>query len=328
MENKIFKRSSADILNRILSNIEQNKKERKFRLYDFLYSEQNESILDNNKKNIKFEGKEPYYGFSKQTATQTMSRITSRKGKLTDEIVSLIAKNTDSSYSEIVWGITEGKMKQIDYLFFNYLIIDMFYDAFLSEKYSNKVLSILKDYIPFTKYIYENNILYEPDKEKLQNKLETEEFQNIFSDAVKRFLILAEENFRIDGTFFLEYYIDYFKSKDNSLRNLSKTIEEFFDKCYQEYFEFVMSEYGDRYGLSAYELLQKCVGLTMTEFEMKNRSFNEDTDLLSKRIDAKDEEWFLKKDLVIATLNYVDTLANYQSKIEEVIFHSNSGRFF
>lgn len=50
------------------------------------------------------------------------------------------------------------------------------------------------------------------------------------------------------------------------------------------------------------------------------RHFNnfEEVNLLTERIDKDDEEWILKKELVLATYNFVDTLANYQKKIEAI----------
>ena len=72
--------------------------------------------------------------------------------------------------------------------------------------------------------------------------------------------------------------------------------------------------YGDSYGIESYQLLDKCVKMTLTEYEMSHFEAN----LLEERVDDKDEEWVLKKELVIATYNFVDTLANYQKKIETI----------
>lgn len=47
--------------------------------------------------------------------------------------------------------------------------------------------------------------------------------------------------------------------------------------------------------------------------------------LLEARINQEDQEWTLKKELVIATLNYVDMLASYQKKIEDITLNVERG---
>ena len=152
------------------------------------------------------------------------------------------------------------------------------------------------------------------DKSELEKLFGTEEFNEIIADATRRFLVLADISMKGENTSVWKLYMKYFLYKENTLKNLSKTIEEFFDFCYETCFQFVVHGYGDSYGIESYQLLDKCVKMTLTEYEMSHFEAN----LLEERVDDNDEEWVLKKELVIATYNFVDTLANYQKKIETI----------
>ena len=62
--------------------------------------------------------------------------------------------------------------------------------------------------------------------------------------------------------------------------------------------------------------------MTLTEYEMEHFNNWNEISLLKERIAENDEEWVLKKELVIATYNFVDTLASYQRKIEDITLKS------
>ena len=68
--------------------------------------------------------------------------------------------------------------------------------------------------------------------------------------------------------------------------------------------------------------MDDCVEMTLTEYEMEHFNNWNEISLLKERIAENDEEWVLKKELVIATYNFVDTLASYQRKIEDITLKS------
>ena len=259
--------------------------------------------------------------FQKKTSTEIMSRIVNYKGKITDEIAKLISENMGISYSELVWGANRKGMEYFDTLFYNEFWINVFTDALLSPEYKCKIISIFKDFIPFSKFIIKNNVLYITDKKILEELFSTEEFEKIISDTTNRFLILADMSTQSENTNIWEQYMKYFLFEDNTLKNLSKTIQKFFDYCFENYFQFVLDEYGNQYGLEAYRLLDDCVAMTLAEYNMLHYPAK----LLEARINQEDQEWTLKKELVIATLNYVDMLASYQKKIEDITLNVEWG---
>lgn len=318
MKDNIFKTTATSVIMRIVREIEKFKEDNNMYLYQLLYSRDNQRI-------IKDSGRigEPYYSFSKRTSTETMSRIINGKGKITDEVATLISENMGIPYSKLVWGVHERGMTPLDFLFYNIFWVNVFNDAIHSPKYKYKVIKLFKDYIPFSKFIVKNKIRFITNQSQLDELFETEEFDQIISDATKRFLLLADISMKSENLSVWKLYMQYFLSKENSLKNLSKTIEEFFDYCYKEYFQFVVDAYGNSYGLVAYQLLDDCVEMTLTEYEMEHFNNWNEVDLLKERIAENDEEWILKKELVIATYNFVDTLANYQKKIEEVTLKNN-----
>ncbi|HFU4123207.1 TPA: hypothetical protein ACGO7R_001127 [Streptococcus suis] len=310
---EVFKRTSHIVIARVIRDVKKHKKEYNLHYYELLYSKDNERIINDSNRIG-----EPYYSFSKKTATETMSRIINNKGKITDEVARLIAENMGIPYSKLIWGVHDKGMTQLDLLFYQIFWVELFYDALLSSKYKSQVIGLFKDYIPFTKFIVKNKIQYITKKSELEKIFNTAEFDQIISDATRRFLILAEVSMQYEKVSVWKLYMRYFSSKDNSLKNLSKTIEDFFDFCYEEYFQYVMDGYGNNYGLAAYGLLEECAGMTLTEYEMEHFDNWNDVNLLTERINIDDEEWILKKELVIATYNFVDTLANYQKKIEDI----------
>ena len=317
MKNSIFKTTATSIIARVIREVEKFKDDNNMHLYQLLYSRDYQRI-------IRDSGRigEPYYSFSKRTSTETMSRIINGKGKITDEVAILISENMDVPYSKLIWGAHELGMTQLDFLFYNIFWINVFTDAIHSSKYKYKVIELFKDYIPFSKFIVKNKIRFITNQSQLDELFGTEEFNQIISDATKRFLILADISLRHEKLSVWKLYMQYFLSKENSLKNLSKTIEEFFDYCYEEYFQFVVDDYGNSYGLVAYQLLDDCVEMTLTEYEMEHFNNWNEINLLKERIAKNDEEWVLKKELVIATYNFVDTLANYQRKIEDITLKS------
>ncbi|WP_438836725.1 hypothetical protein [Streptococcus pluranimalium] len=313
MANKIFKKTSNWIINRVILNIEKYHKQNDLPLYALLYSKENQQIIDDNG-----DTGEPYYSFSKKTSTETMSRILKRKGKITDKVAQLIAENMGTTYPKLIWGVHEKGLTLLDLLSYEIFWISVFQDALLSPKYRYKVIKLFNDYIPFARFIARNKIGVIDDEERLEELLNSTEFGQIMSEATRRFLILADISMRYEDITVPKLYITYFLEKENSLKNLSKTIEQFFDYCYEEYFQYVIDAYGDDYGLAAYQLLEKCTEMTLVEYKMNQIDY--DVNLLEERVDKKDEEWILKKELVIATYNFVDTLASYQKQIEEVKF--------
>lgn len=316
VNNTTFNRTKYCIIVRITHKIRTFKERNGIYLYEFLYSKDNQRIIDENQTID-----EPYYGFSKKTSTEIMSRIVNYKGKITDEIAKLISENMGISYSELVWGANRKGMKYFDTVFYNEFWVNVFTDALLSPEYKCKIISIFKDYIPFSKFIIKNNVLYITDKKILEELFSTDEFEKIISDTTNRFLILADMSARSKNTNIWEQYIKYFLFEDNTLKNLSKTIQKFFDYCFENYFQFILDEYGNQYGLEAYRLLDDCVAMTLAEYNMLHYPVK----LLEARINQEDQEWTLKKELVIATLNYVDMLASYQKKIEDITLNVERG---
>ncbi len=293
--------------------IENYKNQNEIPLYQLLYSKDNQRIIDDTD-----DIGEPYYSFSKKTSTETMSRILRRRGKITDKVAQLIAENMGTTYAQLIWGAHKKGMTFLDSIAYESFWFSVFHDALLSSKYRHKVIELFNDYIPFAKFIVRNEIGVIEDEGRLEELLNSMEFDQIISDATRRFLILADISMRFENITVQELYITYFLEKENSLKNLSKTIEEFFDYCYEEYFQYVIHAYGDDYGLAAYQLLENCAEMTLVEYQMEKRDY--DINLLEERIDEQDEEWILKKELIIATYNFVDTLANYQKRIEDIKF--------
>lgn len=309
-----FKKTSHHVISRIITKIKLYKDTNHLHYYDLLYSKDNKRIIDDSERIG-----EPYYSFSKKTSTETMSRIINNKGKITDEVARLIAENMGISYPELVWGIGDQQGLSIEnMMFYSLFWREVFYDALLSSKHRYKVIELFKDYIPFSKFIVKNKVRFIFNRKHLEEIFDTEEFDQIISDATRRFLKLAEISLKHENLSVLDIYRRYFLSKNNPLKKLSKTIEQFFEFCYEEYFQFVVDSYGDNYGLEAYQLLDDCVSMTLTEYEMRHFNNFEEVNLLTERIDKDDEEWILKKELVLATYNFVDTLANYQKKIEAI----------
>ena len=308
MKNSIFRTTASSIIARVIREVEKFKDDNSMHLYQLLYSRANQRI-------IRDSGRigEPYYSFSKRTSTETMSRIINGKGKITDEVAILISENMGVPCSKLIWGVHELGMTQLDFLFYNLFWINVFTDAIHSSKYKYKIIELFKDYIPFSKFIVKNKIRFITNQSQLDELFGTEEFNQI---------ILADISLRHQKLSVWKLYMQYFLSKENSLKNLSKTIEEFFDYCHEEYFQFVVDDYGNSYGLVAYQLLDDCVEMTLTEYEMEHFNNWNEISLLKERIAENDEEWVLKKELVIATYNFVDTLASYQRKIEDITLKS------
>lgn len=309
MNSNIFETTKGKVLDNLIGKIQCYKKNNNLHLYELLYSKDNQRIINDSNRIG-----EPYYSFSKKTSTETMSRILNGKGKITDEVARLIAENMGTSYSTLIWRVNEEGMTLLDLVFYNTFWVSVFYDALLSPKYKHKIIELFRDYIPFSKFIIKNGIKYIDEKSELEKLFGTEEFNEIIADATRRFLVLADISMKGENTSVWKLYMKHFLYKENTLKNLSKTIEEFFDFCYETCFQFVVHAYGDSYGIESYQLLDKCVKMTLTEYEMSHFGAN----LLEERVDDNDEEWVLKKELVIATYNFVDTLANYQKKIETI----------
>jgi hypothetical protein len=180
VNNTTFNRTKYCIIVRITHKIRTFKEKNGIYLYEFLYSKDNQRIIDENQTID-----EPYYGFSKKTSTEIMSRIVNYKGKITDEIAKLISENMGISYSELVWGANRKGMKYFDTVFYNEFWVNVFIDALLSPEYKCKIISIFKDYIPFSKFIIKNNVLYITDKKILEELFSTDEFEKIISDTTK-----------------------------------------------------------------------------------------------------------------------------------------------
>ncbi|GAB2021110.1 hypothetical protein RyT2_01830 [Pseudolactococcus yaeyamensis] len=318
MDKDIFRNTADSIVTKLISDIKSYKKVNNLHLYELLYSKDNQRII-NDSNGIG----EPYYSFSKRTSTETMSRIINSKGKITDEVAKLIAENMGIPYSTLVWGVHEKGMNQHYFRsHYNFFWDDVFYDALLSSKYKFKVIELFKDYIPFSKFIVKNEVRLIDDKSELEKLFNTDEFRQIIVDATRRFLLLADASMRLENISVWQLYTQYFISRDNTLKNLSKTIDSFFSFCYEEYFQFVIDAQGSNYGLEAYNLLEECVEMTLVEYEMENPNNWNGVNLLEERSDEMKEEWILKKELVIDTYNFVDRLANYQKRIEEITLKS------
>lgn len=315
----IFK-SSGDYVEYLLNlKIKNYIKNNNLKQYEILYSKKNEVTISSNSQNPNFAGKEPYYGFSRQISTQTMSRLLNRKIKYTDEIVETIAENMNSTYSNLIWNVV-GDAEGIDYfsyqIFLPQFLFKVFCDAFISEKYNSDIVKLLIDYVPFSEYIVKKRLRLLAFSNTTSRKefIEDSEFQNIIFAAVQRLILKLEiESQRVYSMSFSKYYSFYFGTKQDTLRNLSKTIDHFFELIKEDFFDLLTPNDGRSYGWIAYNLLEDEVHKNLFEYQI-----NRGSDLLTDKIDDNDVYFKNKKEITIDTLNYVERLAKFQKVFDEL----------
>lgn len=233
-KNGIFKNSAKFLHKSISHNLINFLNEKNQPQYNLLIDDSvPERILNGEIKNIDAEN---YYSHSKEGASSKISNLLQCKEKYSDGIIELICKNIDKSVDEIVWLKLPTKDNNYNsFIFYLNIIIPMLYDAFCSNDYHDYMKNYILEYYDFSDVTIKNiqgaytNIEEYYDSMKrifiyiFQNKLE------IKFDAIAR-----------DKGFinFHEYFLDFFNTKKNPLRNLEKYYSEFFILMKKEFLDY------------------------------------------------------------------------------------------
>ncbi|MGF2142714.1 hypothetical protein ACQUD9_08585 [Vagococcus fluvialis] len=299
---ELFEGTAKYIKLQMVKKIRAYKSKNNIKLYDFLF-------LKNKNNSLIYDYDEPYYGRTKQTATQTMSRVLNKDYKITDEMSCVISDNMKIDSSEFIWeaSVREVSVFRRNNIFF--IFCKILEDAFISNKYNEIIKNMFIDYIPFSKIIVDRALIYQNYSEyRKELLLNDEEFKNVFSNASKRLfdkidISLIKEN----EVGFVKFYSDFFCYKDNSLKNISGTIEVFFSLCEKELFGEQIASERDSQGLIVYNLLEWQNELIIPEYE-----------IFYNKNEIKKEYLELQKSLKYSNEIYINSLEIYQKKVDQL----------
>ncbi|WP_373761114.1 hypothetical protein [Streptococcus ferus] len=337
---------SANFLNdRVLGIIRKYKDTYQLPNYKLLYVREKENVKEN--VNVKENGNEircdPYYGNKKSTSTQVMSRILRGKTLLTDKQFSIIAENMKVSKFELLFGTTcyinSEKTEMYEYTpVFGFFINKMLEEAFVSDKYCNTVIDLLKDSAQFSIYLINSmpkpkyrDIFgdiqdsqlenFENSKEKRAEMLKDSEFAEIFWNATERLLNKIDYNLCKNEYYepnFTTISVEFFRGQNKIFPDLASSLDKFFIFCKKEFFEkYTPNIQHTSYGLLAFNLLKHEVNNARQDFLDEKEDDCDVIDLLEN--DLVEGFWKLKRKLALSTINYANELLELQQGIDRKI---------
>lgn len=314
MEKKLIFWGTIELIEKeVLRRLNTFKKNNKLSLHKLLY-------ISTEKSSEKLSYEEPYYGKSKITAKQTMSRILNGKGKLTDKIAEIIAKNYHTTIPELAWlvpfvdeepthpvALVYTKM-EIDSIMFP-IFHKIMEDAFLSDKYGEEVTNLLIGYVCFARRVTFTKYVNGDGFNKV-NAYTSINFRRDFKSACYWLYKKMDFHYEYRKSFsgFSALYREFLFSKKTTLKNRDKVLEELF--CWIiENPEFRPSQY--TYGKQAYELLEYKIAQDILEFEICEEGF-----LLN--VIPSSDYWKIKKKEVKDALRYVKSLEKAQKSMAKI----------
>lgn len=307
---KIFFNSSEFLVAKLQSEILN------YKITNNLYSYQLLRKHDQNsdKKN------EPYYGGSKYTASQVISKLKKNKNSLTDKQLRIISENMNLKRCELLLGLKEvPKLQNTIYTStpkFQNFFCNLMKDAFISDTYYLDVIGILKDYVPFSKKIFliemPNNIRITSfaSKKRIHNKvfrkllITKNEFLTLFHQTTIRLIdkINIEYFYKknIVSNFETDTFV-FFDKHNKILYDSSKVIEQYFLYCKENYFSYNSK---NSYGTLLYDLLQN----ELSYFESRNKK-------LQKNLSTEEEQRLV---FIYSILSFGDLLEKRQIEIDKI----------
>ncbi|GAB6683392.1 hypothetical protein [Streptococcus uberis] len=307
-----FKNSSKFLKDKLISDILNFKNENNLFAYELLYEKER-------KKN---DMTEPYYGNSKSTATQVISKLKNNQ-PVSDSVLEIISSNVGRNFFELFLGIKkignpEHYIAEKKFLFFFTKVLE---DAFLSDDYFEIIINVFKDYVPFTKklsmsinptiknrdintfdenanslnnysisgkknnlIIRNNTIVKDANFRKIL--LNDSEFTEIFWEASIRLVdkINLFYNFKDSGKTFELETINYFKDQNRILMNLQVIVENYFISFKNIFLKSKGNYLTDlSFGSVLYDLMFEMVNTTKFDKEEENFSNMKENLLLKER---------------------------------------------
>ncbi|UVF02714.1 hypothetical protein [Streptococcus equinus] len=313
MEN-IFK-NTADMLEKYsIQTIKDYKELSNLSLHELLYNPVYEDLARFDKSI------QPYYGRSKDTAKQALSRVLNGKAKLTDEMVSILSKNMSMTINDLAWGLSETlRERQVNYaqhLFLDYvensrmesLFFSIFQDAFLSEKYGELVTEMLEGYVPFairssyTRYVNGDGF----DKRRaFSNPSFRREFWRACEWLYSKLNFIYRE--KTETSWMSTRYRSFIK-KNNSVKNRARIIEKFFNFIAEDE-KMYPSEFN--YGKQVKALIDDKVVTAILEYN----GFYHGMLLFEKNVN---KYWKIKNQELKDTLKYIRTLEKRQKEMSKI----------
>lgn len=299
---ELFEGTTKYIRQQMVEKIKVYKSKNNMKLYDFLF-------LENRNNPLSCDYDEPYYGRTKQTATQTMSRVLNNKYKITDEMSSVISDNMKIDKSEFIWGASMKGLTVFTRNNIHFTFCKMLEDCFISDKYNEVIMKIFIDYIPFSKIIVDRLLIYQNNSDyRRELLLNDDEFYRVFSEVCERLITkLNISLIKDEQVDFGMYYSQYFCYKINTLKNISKTIENFFVLCKDDLFVEQIASERDSQGLIVYNIL-----------EWQNEFIKPEYESFYNKSEIQKEYWELRKSLKYSNEKYINDLEIYQKKVDQL----------
>ena len=235
---EFVKRTTIDAVPQKIKNFkdEQSQKGLKYYWYMFLHDERIGEVSD----------MFAYYGGNKDTAKQKMSRLMKdSRTHLSEYVLELLAKNMNSSVSELLWGNEENWKKLLPSLF--YLIVFESISAsdfktIREQQLKSNVLEVLKESVLFS------------------SELAKKEIEADLSDGIVSFDIFDKNLFKVISRLyqkeveekFYRLFKEFFIEENYCLKKLDNRIIDFAERVYKDViFENKKTE--DSLGIQVYQ---------------------------------------------------------------------------
>lgn len=235
---EFVKRATIDAVPQKIKNFkdEQSQKGLKYYWYMFLHDERIGEVSD----------MFAYYGGNKDTAKQKMSRLMKdSRTHLSEYVLELLAKNMNSSVSELLWGNEENWKKLLPSLF--YLIVFESISAsdfktIREQQLKSNVLEVLKESVLFS------------------SELAKKEIEADLSDGIVSFDIFDKNLFKVISRLyqkeveekFYRLFKEFFIEENYCLKKLDNRIIDFAERVYVDVI-FDNKKTEDSLGIQVYQ---------------------------------------------------------------------------
>ena len=300
---EFVKRSTIDAVAEKIKNFkaEQLQQGKKYYWYMFLHDERIGEVSD----------MFAYYGGNKETAKQKMSRLM-KDGRthLSEYVLELLAKNMNSSVSELLWGDEEDWKKLLPSLFYLIVFESINVSDFRKireQKLQSNMIEVLKESVVFSSELAKKEI----DADLSDGIVSFDIFdKNLFKVISRLYQKEVEEKFyRVFKEFFIE--------NDYCLKKLDNRIIDFAERVYEDVI-FDNKKTEDSLGIQVYKTSNLFLNANYREYRTSIIQKNLLSELVLK--DGKVLEHYLEEEqrmIVEQVSKFVSGLEKLQRKQDE-----------